>query len=337
MKKTLIIMAAAATFAFGLLGLPETAAAAGDPVVVDKVELTVEAPKCGDPLFADGKYNMKWTITDESNSVVTVAEEEGMHFPGWLDESFMYLEEGSFACGSDVYPLFQVESRPGFIYSEEGTTFYVNGKEVEEVWVCEAEDPGDPDSTWYAWIVGRAVSVTHGELSAVKAKAATYTEDGYIAHYTCDTCGQLYGDAEGKKKMTKAHVKIPAMGHRWDGGVVREPATFEKTGVRLFTCMNDPSHTRTEVIPKLTEPTSESGTKETTQPIEPAQTEEPDDVTSTSGQDRESSKNGNGSGKDSGAGTGDRAPIAVIAVLLLASLIAAAVVMIRRRNRGDKE
>ena len=44
---------------------------------------------------------------------------------------------------------------------------------------------------------------------------------------------------------------IPATGHDWDEGVVTKEATEEEEGIRTYTCKNDASHKKTEVIEKV--------------------------------------------------------------------------------------
>ena len=70
-----------------------------------------------------------------------------------------------------------------------------------------------------------------------------------LTNPTCETAGS--------KKITCSRcdyeeiVKIPAIGHKWNDGEVTTAPTCTTEGVKTFTCQNDPSHTRTEVIPAL--------------------------------------------------------------------------------------
>lgn len=70
-----------------------------------------------------------------------------------------------------------------------------------------------------------------------------------LTNPTCETAGS--------KKITCTRcdyeeiVKIPAIGHKWNDGEVTTAPTCTKEGVKTFTCQNDPSHTRTEVVPAL--------------------------------------------------------------------------------------
>lgn len=68
-----------------------------------------------------------------------------------------------------------------------------------------------------------------------------------LTNPTCETAGS--------KKITCSRcdyeeiVEIPAIGHKWNDGEVTTAPTCTTEGVKTFTCQNDPSHTRTEVIP----------------------------------------------------------------------------------------
>ncbi len=89
-------------------------------------------------------------------------------------------------------------------------------------------------------------------LTKVDAADASCTSDGHKAYYVCSGCGLWFSDAEGTRQITdKASVIIPATGHDWDEGIVTKEPTLTETGIRLYTCRHDSSHTKTEVIPKL--------------------------------------------------------------------------------------
>ena len=68
---------------------------------------------------------------------------------------------------------------------------------------------------------------------------------GYNLTTKCETCGSVLGIE---------HVVFPIDPdtHVWDEGVVTREASETETGIRTYTCLNDSSHTRTEVIPKIT-------------------------------------------------------------------------------------
>lgn len=69
-------------------------------------------------------------------------------------------------------------------------------------------------------------------------KEATCEEDG-VKTFACEC---------GKDTYTEA---IPAIGHKWDEGVVTTAPDCDDAGVRTYTCLNDDTHTKTEAIDAL--------------------------------------------------------------------------------------
>lgn len=130
---------------------------------------------------------------------------------------------------------------------------------------CSGKDAADRNNGQHFW-------------DAVGKQAASCTEEEGII-WKCVYCGRQYfektGDALGHdwtawwtEKEATCEVAgkqrrvcnrcereetgtIPALGHRWDSGVVTKPASYTEEGVKTYTCRNDRSHTRTERIPKL--------------------------------------------------------------------------------------
>ncbi len=130
----------------------------------------------------------------------------------------------------------------------------------------------------------------------------TCTEDGYTT-YTCSRCGDTYTDDVVEKLghdwdegvetpatcetdggmlftckrcgETKLEDVIPALGHDWDDGVVTKEATAEEEGEITYTCKRDPSHTKTEPIPKLEPVTPDPGKPEPTPTPTPAPKPDP--------------------------------------------------------------
>ena len=88
-------------------------------------------------------------------------------------------------------------------------------------------------------------------LTAVAAKAATCVEAGNIAYWTCNGCGKLFSDAEGKNEINQEDTVIPATDHDWDEGEITTPATCTKEGVKTFHCKNNNDHTKTEPVDKI--------------------------------------------------------------------------------------
>ena len=95
------------------------------------------------------------------------------------------------------------------------------------------------------------------------------TEDGENV-YTCTVCGHSYSE------------KIPALGHKWDDGVIARPATKTRKGILKYTC-NVCGETRNEVIPALSDDTNN-----TTKPDDTDITTKPDDTNNTTKPDNTS-------------------------------------------------
>lgn len=71
---------------------------------------------------------------------------------------------------------------------------------------------------------------TH-HLTPVPAKAATCTEAGNKAYYTCSGCDNWYEDAEGTTLITDHDsVKLAALNHDWKDATCTEPKTCQRPG-----------------------------------------------------------------------------------------------------------
>lgn len=95
------------------------------------------------------------------------------------------------------------------------------------------------------------------------------TEDGANV-YTCTVCGHSYSE------------KIPALGHKWDDGVIARPATKTRKGILKYTC-NVCGETRNEDIPALSDDANN-----TTKPDDTDITTKPDDTNNTTKPDNTS-------------------------------------------------
>ena len=90
------------------------------------------------------------------------------------------------------------------------------------------------------------------KLEKTDAKAATCTENGNIAFWTCSKCGKIFSDAEGTKEIAEEDTVTEAIGHDWTEWVTVKEATEEEAGLEVRTCRNDESHKEEREIPKLT-------------------------------------------------------------------------------------
>ena len=86
-------------------------------------------------------------------------------------------------------------------------------------------------------------------LSFTAAKAATCVAEGNVAYYTCEHCHKNFSDAAGTLELTNVVKPIDPDNHAWDDGMVT-PSTATVRGSILYTCENDPGHTKTELMPQ---------------------------------------------------------------------------------------
>lgn len=90
----------------------------------------------------------------------------------------------------------------------------------------------------------------HLPLKEVPETKPKCEEEGNKHYYECETCGKIFEDAFGQVELTRDDVILKATGHKWDSGEVTQEATYYETGIKTYTCLNDPSHTKEEIIPK---------------------------------------------------------------------------------------
>jgi|GEM_PF-4279282 len=89
------------------------------------------------------------------------------------------------------------------------------------------------------------------ELSKTEEQPATCEEDGTKAYWTCEHCGKLFSDADGKHQISSP-VVIPAKGHSWRNWEVSVAPTLEEAGEMKRTCSRC-EKVETKVIPHLNE------------------------------------------------------------------------------------
>ena len=124
-------------------------------------------------------------------------------------------------------------------------------------------------------VVQEVVPMKEHTAVTVPGKAATCTEAGLTDGEKCSVCG----------KELKAQETIKALGHSWDEGKVTTAPTYEKTGVKTYTC-GICKATKTESIPQLVNSGSGSSgggsNKTTTYPVNIATKTEDNGTTSSS-------------------------------------------------------
>ena len=85
------------------------------------------------------------------------------------------------------------------------------------------------------------------ETQAIPVKGHNYSAWAVTVAPTCEEAGeQTHVCSECGRTETKPVVPL---GHDWDEGVITKKPTATEDGVMTFTCKNDPSHTKTGLIP----------------------------------------------------------------------------------------
>ncbi len=187
------------------------------------------------------------------------------------------------ACEADGYTVYRCKNDPNHTVITEGEAA-IGHSWIESVRV----EPTCEENGYIEYICKNDSS--HIKTENIEAKthkwdagvvtAPTCESEGYTL-YTCENdpshtktdntvpkLGHDFGDWEQTKEATCAengeekrvckrdhsHVEInviPATDHKWDAGAVTAP-TCESDGYTLYTCENDPSHTKTDnTVPKL--------------------------------------------------------------------------------------
>ena len=86
----------------------------------------------------------------------------------------------------------------------------------------------DAEGTQETTFKNEILAASGHTMTKTDSKAATCTEDGNNAYYTCSACGKIFKDADGKTATTVEAEKIAATGH-----------TMTKTEAKAATCTED--------------------------------------------------------------------------------------------------
>ena len=151
-----------------------------------------------------------------------------------------------------------------------------------EYWHCLVCDTyfTDENCTQSTDAAGVILPALGHSMTKTSAKAATCTEDGSNAYYTCGNCHKVFKDAQGEQETTPAAEILPALGHTirlvdttaptctqpgsktYYACVTCGKAFKDKDGIQATTVQAEavPALGHTEVIDKPVEPTcTESG------------------------------------------------------------------------------
>ncbi len=97
-------------------------------------------------------------------------------------------------------------------------------------------------------LVAQEVIPANGHnLTPTAAKAATCTDAGNSAYWTCETCGKYFSDEEGLSEIEENTWVIEALTHAW-GEPVYEWAEDDSKVTATRTCGNDANHKETEEV-----------------------------------------------------------------------------------------
>ena len=115
-------------------------------------------------------------------------------------------------------------------------------------------EAGSYDSVIYCTLCGAEISrqtitidkLAH-TLTAHAATAATCTEAGNSAYWSCDACGHFFSDAAGTQELAENGWVINATGHTW-GEATYVWSTDNSTVTATRVCEHNAAHTETETV-----------------------------------------------------------------------------------------
>jgi len=103
------------------------------------------------------------------------------------------------------------------------------------------------------------VEVHTHHIEKVEAIEPRCETDGNKTYYRCidEGCDKWFEDETMISEITdKSSVIIKAIGHKWGAYEVTKRPTYDEEGLKVYTCENDPSHTKEETIPRLSSSSS---------------------------------------------------------------------------------
>ena len=191
------------------------------------------------------------------------------------DEGVITTEPGCVTDGVKTYTCTICKETKTEVIPATGHTEVID-EAVEATCTTPGKTDGKHCSVCHAVIVAQeVVPMKEHTAVTVPGKAATCTEAGLTDGEKCSVCG----------KELKAQETIKALGHSWDEGKVTTAPTYEKTGVKTYTC-GICKATKTESIPQLVNSGSGSSgggsNKTTTYPVNIVTKTEDNGTTSSS-------------------------------------------------------
>ena len=115
-----------------------------------------------------------------------------------------------------------------------------------EYWTCSncgklfSDEEGKTEIT----AAETVAAATGHSLKKTEAKAATCTTKGNIAYWTCEDCGKVFSDAEGKTEITMADAvtEIDDDAHAWGEWQPIKAATCTEGGLEYRVCSRKSTH-----------------------------------------------------------------------------------------------
>ena len=178
-------------------------------VMIDEIDLIIPEPVIGElPSFDKIDTDMYYSEKDESWND---------YFDGdagllWLDDTAgVYMVPGTDRFKDNGYysVVVKLVIKEGYELDFSNLQLYVNGCRVDMGFalgnVIALSFRFDPTECYH-------------NIVAVDETSATCLDDGMIAHYECDKCGQLYADANGDQLIDEGEdwTIIRAEGHKFD-------------------------------------------------------------------------------------------------------------------------
>ncbi len=181
-------------------------------VVIDEIDITITTPVIGElPSYDKIVTDMYYSEKDESWNEYTDLDIGLL----WLDETAnVRLVPGvdRFKDNNDYSVVVKLVIKEGYELDIPNLQLYVNGCRVD-----------------MGFAIGNTVVLSftfdrtecYHNIVAVAEKPASCLDDGMIAHYKCDKCGQLYADANGEQLIDEGEdwTIIRAEGHTFDEAV----------------------------------------------------------------------------------------------------------------------
>ncbi len=141
-----------------------------------------------------------------------------------------HISEETFEAPAGEHVLVKHDAKPATC-AEAGTAAYW---ECEHCGECYADEKGTKPLTDESIVIP---ALGH-KMTHHAAVEATCTKAGSIEYWTCDTCGERFGDENGSVKITATDITVSATGHEWIQ-VFSTPATCDKDGkIEHWECKN---------------------------------------------------------------------------------------------------